>query len=170
MEPTFKLTITGIQPNQSPQTIQERLRALLKGSPTEIENTIHRILSNQPVMLAEHLPQAKADQLLEKLTDKGLVCRIDPMQLTLAPIEAEEGSQSYKCPACGHKQPQASNGPDICERCGVVGRNYQHVSEFKQALELERRRLNTETAHNEAQEAREAARKRQEELQARARR
>ena len=170
MEPTFKLTITGIQPNQSPQTIQERLRALLKGSPTEIENTIHRILSNQPVMLAEHLPQAKADQLLEKLTDKGLVCRIDPMQLTLAPIEAEEGSQSYKCPACGHKQPQASNGPDICERCGVVGRNYEAVSEFKQALELERRRLNRETAYNEAQEAREAARKRQEELQARARR
>ncbi|MFZ1325465.1 MAG: hypothetical protein WAT67_05480 [Candidatus Contendobacter sp.] len=92
------------------------------------------------------------------------------MQLTLLPVEEEDGvvNEGYTCPACGHKQPLARDQMDICQRCGVVGRNYEQYKEYKEALELERRYLKSQLAKENAEKA-EAAKaksgKKQEKLQ-----
>ncbi len=148
MEPTFKLSVTGIRPHQNLQIVQDQLKAVLKGDPAKIQAAIQRILKNQPVVLAEDLSSDRAENLLDMFTEDGLICRLDPMQLSLAPLE--EDAPPYRCPACGHKQPAAPNGADICERCSVAGRNYPSYREFKEILELERRRLGTQNAYNEA--------------------
>lgn len=171
MEPTFKLSALGIRPDQDPQTVRTQLQAFLKGDPTAFEATFHRLSLNQPVVLGEGIPQAKAERLLEKFTALGLDCRLDPMTLSLIPMEETGQAAFYQCPACGHRQaPATNNQPDICERCGVVGRNYAATSELKQALELERRRVKTLMGHEEEAEEREKARQRQEKLRAIAKR
>lgn len=171
MEPTFKLTALGIQPGQDPQTVRTQLRAILKDDPTAFEATFHRLSLNQPVVLGEGISQAKAESLLEKFTATGLNCRIDSMTLSLVPMEETGQASFYQCPACGHRQPPATNNlPDTCERCGVVGRNYAASNELKQALELERRRLKTLMSREEEEEEREKARQRQEKLRAIAKR
>lgn len=171
MESTFKLSALGIQPDQDPQTVRAQLQAFLKGDPTAFEHTFQRLFLNQPVVLGEGIPQAKAENLLKKFTTIGLDCRLDPMTLSLAPIEETDKASLYRCPACGHRQPPAINNlPDTCERCGVVGRNYAASNELKQALELERRRLKTLMSREEEEEEREKARQRQEKLRAIAKR
>ncbi|MDG4550115.1 MAG: hypothetical protein P9F19_12070 [Candidatus Contendobacter sp.] len=171
MEPTFKLSALGIRPDQDPQTVRTQLQAFLKGDPTDFEATFHRLSLNQPVVLGEGIPRAKAENLLEKFTALGLDCRLDPMTLSLIPMEETGQAAFYQCPACGHRQaPATNNQPDICERCGVVGRNYAATSELKQALELERRRVKTLMGHEEEAEEREKARQRQEKLRAIAKR
>ncbi len=171
MEPTFKLTALGIQPGQDPQTVQAQLQSILKDDPTAVEATFHRLSLNQPVVLGEGIPQARAQSLLEKFTAIGVDCRIDPMTLSLMPMEETGQASFYQCPACGHRQPPATNNlPDTCERCGVVGRNYAATSELKQALELERRRVKTLMSHEEEEEEREKTRQRQEKLRAIAKR
>ena len=169
MESTFKLIVTGIQPNRDPGAVRERFRELIKGNSAEIEKTFQRIRTNDPVVLAEDLPQEKSGNLLKKLNEIGLACRLDPMRLTLVPIDTlEENAPPYQCPACGNKQPPTPDGSDICERCGVVGRNYQGVNEYKMALEAERQRLrammNQENAEK-AKKAKEWVEKQQEKLQ-----
>ena len=171
MEATFKLSALGIQPGQDPQKVRTQLQALLKGDPTAFETTFHRLSLNQPVVLGEGIPHAKAQVLLEKFTALGLHCRLDPTTLSLVPIEETGEAQFYQCPACGHRQPPATNNLlDTCERCGVVGRNYAATNELKQALELERRRFKTQMSHEEEEEEREKARQRQEKLRAIAKR
>lgn len=169
MESTFKLTVTGIQPGQDHQIVQARFREWIKGNSAEIEKSLQRILTQQPVVLAENLPQERASNLLKKLSDGGLACRLDPMQLTLMPIDTmEENTPPYRCPACGHKQPPTPDGSDICERCGVVGRNYQGVNEYKIALEAERQRLRSMLDREKTEQAkkgREWVEKQREKLQ-----
>ena len=143
MDPTFKLAALGIQPNHDPQVVRAQLQAMMKNDSAAFNDIFHRIMLNQTVVLGENIPKDKARNLLEKLTAIGLKCRLDPMALSLVPIEEEEQQNAvYRCPACGHTQPPARGGNlDICERCGVVGQNYETTSELKQALEMERRRL-----------------------------
>lgn len=153
MGPTFKLAALGIQPNHDPQVVRARLQAMMKHDSAAFNDIFHRIMLNQTVVLGENIPKDKAENLLEKLTAIGLKCRLDPMALSLVPIEEEEQQNAvYRCPACGHAQPPARGGnPDICERCGVVGQNYETTNELKQALEMERRRLR-ETLEKEKKE------------------
>ncbi len=121
------------------------------------------------MVLAENLPQERASNLLKKLSDGGLACRLDPMQLTLVPIDTmEENALPYRCPACGHKQPPTLDSSDICERCGVVGRNYQGVNEYKMALDAERQRLRSMLDREKTEQAkkgREWVEKQREKLQ-----
>jgi tetratricopeptide (TPR) repeat protein/ribosomal protein L37AE/L43A len=116
---------------------------MTKNDAASFNDIFHRISLNQSVVLGENVPKDKAEKLLEKLTAIGLKCRIDPMALSLVPVEEDEQQNNvYRCPACGHNQAPAKGGNlDICERCGVVGRNYEAANELKQALEMERRRL-----------------------------
>ncbi|NMQ18751.1 hypothetical protein E4P82_05765 [Candidatus Competibacter phosphatis] len=67
MESTFKLTVTGIQPGQDHQIVQARFREWIKGNSAEIEKSLQRILTQQPVVLAENLPQERASNLLKKV-------------------------------------------------------------------------------------------------------
>ncbi|MBE2295817.1 MAG: hypothetical protein IAF00_12750 [Phycisphaerales bacterium] len=144
MEPTFKLIATGIQPNLDSEIVRKRFGELIQGDFSEIEKIFHRIRTKDPVVLAEDIPQEKSGNLLKKLNEIGLICRLEPMQLMLVPIDTvDENTPPYLCPACGHKQPPKPDGSDICERCGVVGRNYEAVSEYKMALNAERERLRT---------------------------
>ena len=140
---TFRLSALGIQPGRDPQAVQAKLQPMLKGDAATFKDIFHRISLRERVVLGENIPQDKAKNLLEKFAAMGVECRLDPMQLSLAPIEEEGGKDSpYQCPACHHRQPSAVGGnPDICERCGIVGRNYEETNELKQALELERQRL-----------------------------
>ena len=115
MESTFKLTVFGIQPARGTSTIRSRLLAFFEGNSSEIDEIIQQILTNQPVVLAENLLEDQAQNFLQTLTNIGLNCRIEPMQLSLAPVGQED--PVYQCPACGQKQPPALNGQDICQRC-----------------------------------------------------
>lgn len=170
MEPTFKLIITGAQPGRDPQALRESLQGMLKGPAKEIEALVHRISIREQVVLTQNLAKEKAEKLLHKLTEQGLTARLEPMQLTLLPVEEEDGvvNEGYTCPACGHKQPLARDQVDTCQRCGVVGRNYEQYKEYKEALELERRYLKSQLAKENAEKA-EAAKaksgKKQEKLQ-----
>ncbi len=170
MEPTFKLIITGAQPGRDPQALRESLQGMLKGPAKEIEALVHRISIREQVVLTQNLAKEKAEKLLHKLTEQGLTARLEPMQLTLLPVEEEDGvvNEGYTCPACGHKQPLARDQMDTCQRCGVVGRNYEQYKEYKEALELERRYLKSQLAKENAEKA-EAAKaksgKKQEKLQ-----
>lgn len=159
-KPTFKLTATGIQPGHDPQVLRENLKELFKGPSKEIEALLHRLSLKEPVMIAQNLPKDKAEALLAKLADYGLIARIEPMQLTLVAMAEEEhsgiASEGYTCPACGHKQPLARDQLDTCERCGVVGKNYEQYKEYKEALELERRYLKDKQAKERAEKAQEA--------------
>jgi hypothetical protein len=168
MEPTFRLSAMGIQPGQDPQAVRTQLQKLLKGDPSALENTFHCISLHERVVLAEGLPQTRARNLRDKFIAIGLDCRLDPMALSLVPLEAEEDQSAfYQCPACGHRQPPAANNAlDVCERCGIVGRNYEEVSELKNALDLERRRIQSLMAKDEEKEKREKAALRQEDLRA----
>lgn len=170
MEPTFKLIITGAQPGRDPQALRESLQGMLKGPAKEIEALVHRISIREQVVLTQNLAKEKAEKLLHKLTEQGLTARLEPMQLTLLPVEEEDGvvNEGYTCPACGHKQPLARDQMDTCQRCGVVGRNYEQYKEYKEALELERRYVKSQLAKENAEKA-EAAKaksgKKQEKLQ-----
>jgi tetratricopeptide (TPR) repeat protein len=167
MESTFRLSALGIQPGRDPQAVRAELQPMLKGDAAAFEDIFHRISLSQQVVLGENISRTKAQNLLEKLTVLGLKCRIDPMQLTLEPIEEDQQDTLYQCPACGHRQPpKVGNDPDICERCGIVGRNYGAASELKQAMDLERRRIKSLMSREEEEEKREADRKRQEKLRA----
>lgn len=171
MESTFRLTALGIQPGQDPQTVRVQLQSLLKGNPSVFQDAFHRISLNQRVVLGEQIPQAQAQTLLQKFTAIGLKCRLDPMALSLVPMEEDDKQELYQCPACGHRQPPAANNAlDICERCGIVGRNYAEINELKQAIDLERRRIKSQMSQEEEQEEREKARQRQEKLRAMAKR
>jgi ribosomal protein L37AE/L43A len=142
MEPTFRISALGIRPDHTPQEVRSKLQPMVKDA-AAFNDIFHRISTNQSVVLGENLSKDKAEKLLEKLTTIGLKCRIDPMALSLVPVEEEEKQNNvYRCPACGHCQPPArGDNLDICERCGVVGRNYESTQELKQALEMERQRL-----------------------------
>jgi len=138
MESMFKLLALGIQPGEDPLAVRMQLQPLLKGDAATFADIFHRISINEQVVLSTNLPKEKAERLLEKLTDMGLKCRMDPMALSLTPL----GGGEYTCPACGHRQPpRFDNTPDICERCGIVGRNYETASDLKRLVEIERRRL-----------------------------
>lgn len=139
MELTFRIIAFGIQPQFDSQRIRNQLPKLFMGDPTGVSTIIDRILTNQQVILAKNVPRENAEHLRQILTEMGLKCRMEPMQLTLAPIDDE--ISLYKCPACGYKQPISSR--DICKRCGVVSRNYQDYCQLKEAQELERQRSRT---------------------------
>ena len=162
-KPTFKLNATGIQPGQDPQVLRENLKDLFKGPSKEIEALLHRLSLKEPVTIAQNLSKEKGQALLTKLADYGLIARLEPMQLTLMAVEEEESSgvasEGYTCPACGHKQPLARDQLDTCERCGVVGRNYEQYKEYKEALELERRYLKDKLAKENAEKAQERLQK-----------
>lgn len=166
---SYKLSALGIEPGHDPQAVKAKLQPMLKGEPSVFDNLFHHIARNEPVVLGENIPRDKAKNLLEKLTAIGLKCRIDPMALSLVSVEEEEQHDVYRCPACGHCQPPArGNLLDTCERCGVVGQNYQEANEIRQALELERRRLRSvmEEEKKRKLEAAEAkANKRREKIQ-----
>ncbi|MGB4946232.1 MAG: hypothetical protein WBQ05_03385 [Candidatus Competibacter denitrificans] len=136
MDPTFKLTALGIQPQQDSQAVRRKLANFFQGGSREIDALIQRILTDEYVVLAENLPLNTGQNLLRMLTDSGLKCRLEPMRLTLAPLEKD--TTHYQCPACGHRQAVATDGTDICERCGVVGHSYQAYTEKKEAFERER--------------------------------
>lgn len=142
MELTFRVVTLGLHPHRDSQVIRNQLPKLFTGDPTGVGTIIDRILSNQPVVLAKNIPHENAENLLRVLTDLGLKCRIEPMQLTLAPIEEEKVSV-YQCPACGYKQPASKEA--ICRSCGVAIKKYQDYQELKAALELERQRSRTVT-------------------------
>lgn len=139
MDPTFKLTALGIQPQQDSQAVRRKLANFFQGGSREIDALIQRILTDEYVVLAENLPLNTGQNLLRMLTDSGLKCRLEPMRLTLAPLEKD--TTHYQCPACGHRQAVATDGTDICKRCGVVGHSYQAYTEKKEAFERERERL-----------------------------
>ncbi len=162
MESTFKLTVFGIQPARGTSTIRSRLLAFFEGNSSEIDEIIQQILTNQPVVLAENLTEDQAQNFLQTLTNIGLNCRIEPMQLSLAPVGQED--PVYQCPACGQKQPPALNGQDTCQRCGVVGNKYQNYTEYKEVLELERQRVQVLKAQQDKDKA-EAAKERANRLQ-----
>lgn len=133
MELTFRVIAFGIQPQRDSRIVRNQLPKLFVGDSEEIDALIRRIFSQQQVVLAKNLPQENAENLLQILTDTGLKCRMEPMQLSLAPIENE--ATLYQCPACGHKQPP--NEQDICERCGVANYNYENYLRAKEAREQE---------------------------------
>ncbi len=162
MESTFKLTVFGIQPARGTSTIRSRLLAFFEGNSSEIDEIIQQILTNQPVVLAENLTEDQAQNFLQTLTNIGLNCRLEPMQLSLAPVGQED--PVYQCPACGQKQPPALNGQDICQRCGVVGNKYQNYNEYKEVLEIERQRVQTLKTQQDKDRA-EAAKERASRLQ-----
>jgi len=162
VESTFKLTVFGIQPARGTSTIRSRLLAFFEGNSSEIDEIIQQILTNQPVVLAENLLEDQAQNFLQTLTNIGLNCRIEPMQLSLAPVGQED--PVYQCPACGQKQPPALNGQDTCQRCGVVGNKYQNYTEYKEVLELERQRVQVLKAQQDKDKA-EAAKERASRLQ-----
>ncbi|MCB1919953.1 MAG: hypothetical protein KDJ28_08240 [Candidatus Competibacteraceae bacterium] len=138
MESTFKLSALGIQAGWDTQAVRAQLQPLLRGDPATFADIFHRLSLNEQVVLSTNLPKDKAERLLEKLTDIGLKCRMDPMALSLEPL----GGGEYTCPACGHRQPRSfDDKPDICERCGIVGRNYEGASDLKRLVEIERQRL-----------------------------
>lgn len=162
MESTFKLTVFGIQPARGTSTIRSRLLAFFEGNSSEIDEIIQQILTNQPVVLAENLLEDQAQNFLQTLTNIGLNCRLEPMQLSLAPVGQED--PVYQCPACGQKQPPALNGQDICQRCGVVGNKYQNYNEYNEVLEIERQRVQTLKTQQDKDRA-EAAKERASRLQ-----
>ena len=140
MESTFRLAALGIQPGQNRETVRTAFKALFKGNDAAFDNTFHQIDLGQRVVLGENIQKDKAQALLEKLTAIGLSVRLDPMKLSLAPIE--DDGVVYQCPACNHRQPMAiGNNLDICERCGIIGRNYHATSDLRQAMERERLRV-----------------------------
>ncbi|MCB1777592.1 MAG: hypothetical protein KDI50_09150, partial [Candidatus Competibacteraceae bacterium] len=140
MESMFKLSALGMQPGEDPQAVRVQLQPLLKGDAAALADIFHRISVNEQVVLGTNLPKDKAERFLEKLTDIGLKCRLDPIGLSLMPLADSE----YTCPACAHRQPlRLDNTPDICERCGIVGRNYDGASDLKRLVEIERQRLQT---------------------------
>jgi len=164
VESTFKLTVFGIQSQRDASTVWSQLSKIITGNPKEMDVVIQRILTNQPVVLVQDLSSNKAKSFLRALTDIGLNCRVEPMQLSLIPIEEEEGGKTYQCPACGYEQPPALNGQDICQRCGVVGNKYQNYTEYKEVLELERQRVQVLKAQQDKDKA-EAAKERANRLQ-----
>lgn len=139
MEPTFKLVALGIQANRNLQTVRQQLFNFFQGGPAEIDALIERMLAAQYVVIAENLPRKTAENLARMLDEAGLQCRVDPLQLTLEPLERPVAN--YQCPACGHTQPVRAGNPDTCERCGVIGDHYQTYAERKEALEREWQRV-----------------------------
>ncbi|HAS52512.1 MAG TPA: hypothetical protein DCS21_12540 [Gammaproteobacteria bacterium] len=119
------------------------LQPLLKCNASAFQDIFHSISINHRVVLAEDIPKPKAEALFNKLTSIGLNCRIDPMKLTLATLEEGPAQdERYYCPACYHGQPRATDGRlDTCERCGIVGRNYEETAYLRAAIDRERRRL-----------------------------
>ncbi len=167
MDSTYKITISGTQPNSDSQAIKNKLSTLLKGNPKEIDKFIHRVLTGNEAVFAKGISQERAQNILQKFTDIGLICYIAPMQLSLVPIEEEiekTSTSTYTCPACGH-----TSGSDTCERCGVVGQHYNSYTELKKAIELERRRIEAESAYEDEKESAQEERQRQKKLRALAR-
>ncbi|MBK5965204.1 hypothetical protein CCR95_14175 [Thiocystis minor] len=170
MEATYKVSALGIAPGHFEQTVREGLKDLLKGDPATFEPKFQRILINQQVVLVKNLPEATARNLYDKLTEIGFICRIDPMALTLE-------TKTYRCPACGHEQPHATDGTlDICEKCSIIGDRYkgnqanQRNQELRDAIELERRALAAQSTVADEKQTREAERKRNAKLRKIARR
>ncbi|WP_295405867.1 hypothetical protein [uncultured Thiocystis sp.] len=170
MEATYKVSALGIAPGHFEQTVREGLKDLLKGDPATFEPKFQRILINQQVVLVKNLPEATARNLYDKLTEIGFICRIDPMALTLE-------TKTYRCPACGHEQPHATDGTlDICEKCSIIGDRYkgnqanQRNQELRDAIELERRAFAAQSTVADEKQTREAERKRAAKLRKIARR
>jgi tetratricopeptide (TPR) repeat protein len=129
MESTFKVTVLGIQPDRDPKEARDQLRPMLTNDDVAFDKIFHSITHNKPIILTAGIPQAGAENLAEMLTAIGLECRLDPMTLTLLPID-DYPRAIYRCPACGHYQLIAEDSqPDICQKCGVVGSNYEEVRE-----------------------------------------
>ncbi|MDV7391569.1 hypothetical protein RZS08_09460, partial [Arthrospira platensis SPKY1] len=129
MESTFKVTLLGIQPNRDPKEARAKLRPLLANDEAAFDKIFHSITRNKPVILTAGIPRTGAENLAEILTAIGLKCRLDPMTLTLLPIE-DKPRAIYRCPACGHYQPiTEDHQPDLCQHCGVVGSHYEKISE-----------------------------------------
>ncbi len=165
MESMFRVSALGIQPGQESSVVRAALQPMLKCTASAFEDIFHSISIGHRVVLAEDIPKPKAEALLNKLMGIGLNCRIDPMKLTLAALQ--EGpvlDERYRCPACYHGQPRATDGRlDTCERCGIVGRNYEETAYLRAAMDRERRRLqglkgSEEDDDREAREAKEAKR------------
>lgn len=166
MESMFKVSALGIQSGQESSVVRAALQPMLKCTASAFEDIFHSLSISHRVVLAEDIPQSKAEALFNKLTGIGLNCRIDPMKLTLAALE--EGpveDERYRCPACYHSQPRATDGRlDTCEQCGIVGRNYEETAYLRAAIDRERRRLQglkggEEDDNREAREAKEAKRR-----------
>ena len=148
MESTFKITVLGIQPDRDPKAVRDQLRPMLTNDDIVFDKIFHSITHNKPIILTAGIPQINAENLAELLTDIGLECRLDPMTLTLLPID-DNPRAIYRCPACGHYQPIAEDHhPDICQRCGIVGTHYEEISQriSKRNLAIERQsKRNQET-------------------------
>lgn len=166
MESMFRVSALGFQPGQESSVVRAALQPLLKCTASAFENIFHSLSMDHRVVLAEDIPKPKAEALFNKLTSIGLNCRIDPMKLTLAALE--EGpveDERYRCPACYHSQPKATDGRlDTCEKCGIVGRNYEETAYLRAAIDRERRRLqglkdSEEDDGRDSREAKEAKRR-----------
>ncbi|AFL74374.1 hypothetical protein [Thiocystis violascens] len=170
MEASYKVSALGIAPGHFENTVRDGLKDLLKGDPATFEPKFQRILLNQQVVLVKNLPEVAARNLYDKLTEIGFLCRIDPMALTLE-------TKTYRCPACGHEQPHATDGtPDTCEKCHIIGDRYKgnqpnrRNRELHDAIELERRALAAQSTVADEKQTREAERKRNAKLRKIARR
>lgn len=170
MEASYKVSALGIAPGHFENTVRDGLKDLLKGDPATFEPKFQRILLNQQVVLVKNLPEATARNLYDKLTEIGFLCRIDPMALALE-------TKLYRCPACGHEQPHATDGtPDTCEKCHIIGDRYKgnqpnrRNQELRDAIELERRALAAQSTVADEKQTREAERKRNAKLRKIARR
>ena len=129
MESTFKITVLGIQPDRDPKAVRDQLRPMLTNDDIVFDKIFHSITHNKPIILTAGIPQINAENLAELLTDIGLECRLDPMTLTLLPID-DNPRAIYRCPACGHYQPiEEDHQPDICQHCGIVGNNYEKINQ-----------------------------------------
>jgi tetratricopeptide (TPR) repeat protein len=128
MESTYKITVLGIQPDRDPKEVRDQLRPMLTNDDAAFDKIFHAITHEKPIILTAGIPQINAENLAELLTAIGLECRLDPMTLTLLPID-DKPRAIYRCPACGHYQPiEEDHQPDICQRCGIVGSHYEVIS------------------------------------------
>ncbi|MBK1693635.1 hypothetical protein CKO09_02615 [Chromatium weissei] len=172
MSTEYKISATGIAPEQSEQAVRKGLQNLMRGDSAVFEKTFQRIVDGQSVVLVKGLAEAPAQELLNRLTAIGLVCRLDSMTSSTLTLVAK----TYRCPACGHEQEHSSDGqPDTCQQCGVVADAYvapppRPNQELRDAIERERQALAAQQKVADDKESREAERKRVEKLRKIARR
>ena len=130
---TYKVIVQGIGEGQSPKEVKEKLSALLKMAPEQIDH----LFEKAPVEVKKGLDRATALKLKSILESTGALCGIEitkrwdhkpsKAQIQLAGASLEENKRTFVCPKCGFRQRPS----DTCVRCGIM------VNKFLRMMEQE---------------------------------
>jgi len=130
---TYKVIVEGIHQGENLKEVKQKLSALLKIAPEQIDN----LLKGAPVEVKQGLDRASALKLKSILESTGALCGIEITKrwghqpskghIQVAMASAEDSQKTLVCPKCGFKQRPS----DTCVRCGIM------VDKFLKMIEVE---------------------------------